>query len=214
MWHRPFAGETMLKVELPALTLLAQQAMVDCQHLLRPGHLKQLRAILDDPEASANDRFVAFDLLKNANIAAGKVLPMCQDTGTAIVMGKKGQRVWTGGGDAAALAAGIRRTYTETNLRYSQLAPLSMFKEVNTGDNLPAQIDLYRRRGRRIQVPVHRQGRRLGQQDLPLSGDAGGAEPRRAARNSSTSGSARWAPPPARPITSPSSSAAPRPRSS
>jgi fumarate hydratase class I len=138
----PFAGESMLKVALPALTLLAQQAMVDCQHLLRPGHLKQLRAILDDPEASANDRFVAFDLLKNANIAAGKVLPMCQDTGTAIVMGKKGQRVWTGGGDAAALAAGIRRTYLDTNLRYSQLAPLSMFKEVNTGDNLPAQIDL------------------------------------------------------------------------
>ena len=132
----------MLKVGLPALTLLAQQAMVECQHLLRPGHLQQLRKILDDPEASANDRFVAFDLLKNANIAAGKVLPMCQDTGTAIVMGKKGQRVWTGGGDAAALAAGIRRTYIETNLRYSQLAPLSMFKEVNTGDNLPAQIDL------------------------------------------------------------------------
>jgi fumarate hydratase, class I len=139
----PFEGAPMLKVELPALTLLAAQAMVDCQHLLRPGHLKQLRAILDDPEASANDRFVAFDLMKNANIAAGKVLPMCQDTGTAIVMGKKGQRVWTGGGDAGALAAGIRRTYTETNLRYSQLAPLSMFKEVNTGDNLPAQIDLF-----------------------------------------------------------------------
>src|SRR5271156_4498678 len=138
-----FAGQSMLKVELPALTMLAAQAMVDCQHLLRPGHLKQLRAILDDPEASDNDRFVAFDLLKNANIAAGKVLPMCQDTGTAIVMGKKGQRVWTGGGDAAALSAGIRRTYTETNLRYSQLAALSMFKEVNTGDNLPAQIDLY-----------------------------------------------------------------------
>ena len=113
------------------------------QHLLRPGHLAQLRAILDDPEASANDKFVAFDLLKNANIAAGKVLPMCQDTGTAIVMGKKGQQVWTGGDDAAALSAGIRRTYTETNLRYSQVAPLSMYEEVNTGDNLPAQIDLY-----------------------------------------------------------------------
>ena len=117
--------------------------MVDCQHLLRPGHLGQLRAILDDPEASDNDRFVAFDMLKNANIAAGKVLPMCQDTGTAIVMGKKGQRVWTGGGDAGALAAGIRRTYLDTNLRYSQLAPMSMFDEVNTGDNLPAQIDLF-----------------------------------------------------------------------
>ena len=138
-----FDGDAVLKVELPALTLLAQQAMVDCQHLLRPGHLRQLRAILDDPEASDNDRFVAFDMLKNANIAAGKVLPMCQDTGTAIVMGRKGQRVWTGGGDAGALAAGIRRTYTETNLRYSQLAPVSMFSEVNTGDNLPAQIDLF-----------------------------------------------------------------------
>jgi fumarate hydratase, class I len=138
-----FAGDSVLKVELPALTLLAQQAMVDCQHLLRPGHLRQLRAILEDSEASDNDRFVAFDMLKNANIAAGKVLPMCQDTGTAIVMGKKGQRVWTGGGDAGALAEGIRRTYTETNLRYSQLAPMSMFSEVNTGDNLPAQIDLF-----------------------------------------------------------------------
>jgi fumarate hydratase, class I len=138
-----FSGDSVLKIELPALTLLAQEAMVDCQHLLRPGHLRQLRTILDDPEASDNDRFVAYDMLKNANIAAGKILPMCQDTGTAIVMGKKGQRVWTGGGDAGALAEGIRRTYTETNLRYSQLAPMSMFSEVNTGDNLPAQIDLF-----------------------------------------------------------------------
>jgi fumarate hydratase class I len=138
-----FEGERIVKVEPEALTLLAREAFVDCQHLLRPGHLAQLRAILDDPEASANDKFVAFDLLKNANIAAGKVLPMCQDTGTSIVMGKKGQRVWTGGDDAAALSAGIRRTFTEMNLRYSQVAPLSMYEEVNTGDNLPAQIDLY-----------------------------------------------------------------------
>src|ERR1700746_4095989 len=138
-----FEGQRVVKIDPAALTLLARDAFVDCQHLLRPGHLAQLRAILDDPEASANDRFVAFDLLKNANIAAGKVLPMCQDTGTAIVMGKKGQRVWTGGDDAAALSEGIRRTYTETNLRYSQVAPLSMYDEVNTGDNLPAQIDLY-----------------------------------------------------------------------
>ena len=142
-----FDGERLVKVDPAALTVLAAQAMVDCQHLLRPGHLQQLRAILDDPEASANDRFVAFDLLKNANIAAGKVLPMCQDTGTAIVVGKKGQRVWTGGGDAAALAAGIRKTYTETNLRYSQVAPLSMYEEVNTGDNLPAQIEIYAEEG-------------------------------------------------------------------
>src|SRR5579884_3298061 len=138
-----FEGERIVKIAPEALTLLARQAFIDCQHLLRPGHLAQLRAILDDPEASANDRFVAFDLLKNANIAAGKVLPMCQDTGTAIVMGKKGQQVWTGGDDAAAISEGIRRTYTETNLRYSQVAPLSMYEEVNTGDNLPAQIDLY-----------------------------------------------------------------------
>src|SRR5712675_294934 len=138
-----FEGESVVKVAPEALTLLARQAFIDSQHLLRPRHLVQLRAILDDPEASANDKFVAFDLLKNANLAAGKVLPMCQDTGTAIVMGKKGQQVWTGGDDAAALSAGICRTYTETNLRYSQVAPLSMFQEVNTGDNLPAQIDLY-----------------------------------------------------------------------
>ncbi|HXZ00930.1 MAG TPA: fumarate hydratase [Stellaceae bacterium] len=140
-------GETIVKVDPQALTLLAAQAMIDCQHLLRPGHLQQLRRILDDPEASDNDKFVAFDLLKNANIAAGKVLPMCQDTGTAIVMGKKGQRIWTGGGDAAAIAAGIRKTYVETNLRYSQVAPLSMYEEVNTGDNLPAQIELYAEEG-------------------------------------------------------------------
>ncbi len=136
-------GERIVKVKPEALTLLSRQAFTDCAHLLRPGHLAQLRAILADPEASSNDRFVAFDLLKNANIAAGRVLPMCQDTGTAIVMGKKGERVWTGADDAAALSEGIRRTYTETNLRYSQLAPLSMYQEVNTGDNLPAQIDLY-----------------------------------------------------------------------
>ncbi|MBV8937253.1 MAG: fumarate hydratase [Alphaproteobacteria bacterium] len=138
-----FGGERVVKVNPVALTLLAREAFVDCAHLLRPGHLAQLRAILDDSEASANDKFVAFDMLKNANIAAGRVLPMCQDTGTAIVMGKKGQQVWTGADDAAALSEGIRRTYTETNLRYSQVAPLSMYEEVNTGDNLPAQIDLY-----------------------------------------------------------------------
>jgi fumarate hydratase class I len=138
-----FEGRRILKIASPALTMLSAQAFVDCAHLLRPGHLAQLRAILDDPEASANDKFVAFDLLKNANIAAGKILPMCQDTGTAIVMGRKGQQVWTDGDDAAALSAGIRRTYAETNLRYSQLAALSMYEEVNTGDNLPAQIDLF-----------------------------------------------------------------------
>jgi fumarate hydratase, class I len=138
-----FEGERIVKVAPEALTLLSRQAFIDCAHLLRPAHLKSLAAILGDPEASSNDRFVAHDLLKNANIAAGKVLPMCQDTGTAIVMAKKGQRVWTGYDDAAAISEGIRRTYIETNLRYSQVAPLSMYEEVNTGDNLPAQIDLY-----------------------------------------------------------------------
>src|SRR5215469_8759511 len=138
-----FEGRRVVKVAGDALTLIARQAFIDSAHLLRPGHLGQLRAILDDPEASSNDKFVAFDLLKNANIAAGRVLPMCQDTGTAIVMGKKGQQVWTDGDDAAAISAGIRRTYTGTNLRYSQLAALSMYEEVNTGDNLPAQIDLF-----------------------------------------------------------------------
>ena len=142
-----FAGEDVVKVAPAALTLLARKAYHDVSHLLRPGHLAQLRAILDDPEASGNDKFVALDLLKNANISAGGVLPMCQDTGTAIVMGKKGQRVWTGGGDEAAISAGIFRAYAEDNLRYSQLSPVSMFKEVNTGSNLPAQIDIYANEG-------------------------------------------------------------------
>jgi fumarate hydratase, class I len=135
-------GKTFLKVDPEALTLLAKTAMHDIAHLLRPGHLAQLRKILDDPEASDNDRFVALDLLKNANIASGGVLPMCQDTGTAIIMGKKGQSVWTGGGDEAALARGVHKTYTETCLRYSQMAPLDMYREVNTKTNLPAQIDI------------------------------------------------------------------------
>ena len=119
-----------------------KQAMIDINHLLRPGHLAQLAKILDDPEATANDKFVAYDLLKNANIAAGGVLPMCQDTGTAIVVAKKGRRVWTEGDDEAAIAEGIRDAYAKKNLRYSQVAPLSMFEEKNTGDNLPAQIEI------------------------------------------------------------------------
>lgn len=135
-------GQTFLKVEPEALTLLARRAMVEIAHLLRPGHLEQLRKILDDPEASANDKFVALDLLKNANIAAGKVLPMCQDTGTAIIKGKKGQLVFTGGGDAEALSRGVFETYTETSLRYSQMAPVTTFDEVNTKNNLPAEITL------------------------------------------------------------------------
>jgi fumarate hydratase class I len=135
-------GQTVLRIAPNALSDLAFQAFHEVSHLLRPGHLAQLRAILDDPEASGNDRFVALDLLKNANIAAGGVLPMCQDTGTAIVFGKKGQRVWIDGDEEEALAWGVHRTYTETNLRYSQMAPLSMFEEVNTGNNLPVQFDI------------------------------------------------------------------------
>lgn len=142
-----FEGREILKVEPEALTLLTKEAMRDISHLLRPGHLQQLASIFDDPEASDADRFVALDLLKNANIAAGGVLPMCQDTGTAIVMGKKGQQVWTGADDEAAISEGVRQTYDEANLRFSQMAPLDMYEEVNTGDNLPAQIDLFATEG-------------------------------------------------------------------
>ena len=138
-----FDGQKVLKVAPEALTLLAREAFHDINHLLRPGHLAQLRQILDDPEASPNDRFVALDLLKNAQISAKGVLPMCQDTGTAIIMGKKGQQVWTDGGDEEALSRGVFRTYADDNLRFSQLAPIGMFEETNTKTNLPAQIELY-----------------------------------------------------------------------
>ena len=136
-------GHTVLKVEDAALELITGEAMADIAHLLRPGHLKQLADILEDPEASDNDQFVARELLKNANIAAGRILPSCQDTGTAIVVGKKGQYVWTSGDDAAPISKGVMGTYTQTNLRYSQMAPLSMYKEANTKNNLPAQVDIY-----------------------------------------------------------------------
>ncbi len=139
----PFEGGALLKVAPEALTLLCREAMKDIAHLLRPGHLAQLRAILDDPEATPNDKFVALELLKNANIASAGVLPSCQDTGTAIILGKKGQRVFTGGGDEEALARGVYETYQHANLRYSQMAPLDMYKEVNTKTNLPAQIELF-----------------------------------------------------------------------
>jgi fumarate hydratase class I len=133
---------TFLKVEPEALTLLTEVAMRDIAHLLRPGHLQQLNDILKDPEASPNDRFVALDLLQNASIAAGGVLPMCQDTGTAIVKAKKGQFVMTGGGDEEAIARGVYNTYLTSNLRYSQMAPLNMYDEKNTGNNLPAEIKI------------------------------------------------------------------------
>jgi fumarate hydratase, class I len=136
-------GREVVVVEREALRVLAEAAFTDINHLLRPGHLKQLAAILADPEASDNDKFVAYDFLKNANIAAGGVLPMCQDTGTAIIMGKKGRLVWTEGDDEAALAEGARDAYLKRNLRYSQLAPLSMFEEKNTKSNMPAQVEIY-----------------------------------------------------------------------
>jgi fumarate hydratase, class I len=135
-------GREFLEVEPAALTVLTAQAMQDIAHLLRPAHLRQLRSILDDPQASPNDRFVASDLLRNACIAAGGVLPMCQDTGTAIVLGKRGQQVLTAGSDEKHIARGVYDAYTKLNLRYSQLAPLTMWEERNTGTNLPAQIEL------------------------------------------------------------------------
>ena len=138
-----FEGQEILTVQPEALTLLAREAMDDVAHLLRASHLKQLSHILDDPEASENDRFVALELLKNANIAAGRVLPGCQDTGTAIAVGHKGQQVFTTGHDAEALSRGIYEAYAQRHLRYSQMAPLDMYTERNTGTNLPAQIEIY-----------------------------------------------------------------------
>jgi fumarate hydratase, class I len=136
-------GQEVLVIAREAMRALAEEAYNDINHYLRPGHLQQLRNILDDKEASDNDKFVAYDFLKNANIAAGGVLPMCQDTGTAIIMGKKGRLVWTEGDDEAALAEGARDSYLRKNLRYSQLAPISMFEEKNTASNMPAQVEIY-----------------------------------------------------------------------
>jgi fumarate hydratase class I len=140
-------GKKFLKVEPEALRKLSAQAMTDIAHLLRPAHLAQLSKILKDPLATENDKFVALELLKNANIAANFVLPSCQDTGTAIISGKRGQYVLTDGDDEEHLSGGVYDTYTQTNLRYSQVAPTDMFTEVNTKTNLPAQIDLYATKG-------------------------------------------------------------------
>ena len=142
-----FENLQILTIDSNALTHLTAEAFKDVSHLLRPSHLKQLASILDDPEASDNDKFVALDLLKNANIASAGTLPMCQDTGNAIIMANKGQRVWTGGEDEAALAAGVHQAFAQNNLRYSMVAPIDMFHEVNTGNNMPAQIDLYATEG-------------------------------------------------------------------
>ena len=143
-----FTGDReVLKIDPEGIAQLTAEGFSDTSHLLRTSHLQQLSNILDDPEASENDRFVALDLLKNANISAGRILPMCQDTGTAIVMGKKGENVWVEGDDEAAITDGIKRTYETDNLRYSQLAPIDMYTEKNTGNNLPAQIDIYSEKG-------------------------------------------------------------------
>ncbi len=137
-----FCDETILKIKPEALERLAQEAFHDISHFLRPGHLEQLCKILDDPGASPNDRFVALDLLRNSQIAAEGILPMCQDTGTAIILAKKGRCVWTQGGDESVLSNGIEKTYASDNLRFSQLAPIGMFEEKNTRSNLPAQVDI------------------------------------------------------------------------
>ena len=142
-----FEGKEVLKIEAEGLTLLAKQAMRDVAFLLRPEHQKMVADILNDPEASENDKYVALTFLRNAEVSAKGVLPFCQDTGTAIIAGKKGQQVWTGYSDEEALSKGVYQTYTEENLRYSQNAPLNMYDEVNTGCNLPAQIDLYATEG-------------------------------------------------------------------
>ncbi|MEC5344316.1 class I fumarate hydratase FumA [Brenneria populi] len=142
-----FEGQDILKIDPQALTLLAQQAFHDAAFFLRPSHQQQVAAILHDLEASENDKYVALQFLRNSEIAAKGILPTCQDTGTAIIVGKKGQRVWTGANDAEALSHGVYNTFIEDNLRYSQNAPLDMYKEVNTGTNLPAQIDLYSTEG-------------------------------------------------------------------
>jgi fumarate hydratase, class I len=140
-------GEDVLVVPREALRALSEAAFNDINHLLRPAHLASLKSIVEDPEASNNDKFVAYEFLKNANISAGGVLPMCQDTGTAIIMGKKGRLVWSAGDDEAALAEGARDSYLKRNLRYSQLAPLSMFEEKNTRSNMPAQVEIYAESG-------------------------------------------------------------------
>ncbi|HJZ10773.1 MAG TPA: fumarate hydratase, partial [Acidobacteriota bacterium] len=138
-----FEGQDVLKVDPEALVILTNEAIRDVSFLLRSGHLEKVAAILKDPEASANDKGVALAMLRNAEISAKGILPFCQDTGTATIIAKKGQRVWTGVNDAEYLSKGIYKTYVEENLRYSQTVPLTMYKEINTGTNLPAQIDLY-----------------------------------------------------------------------
>ena len=164
-------GREILEVAPEALVRMAKEAMDDMAHLLRPSHLAQLRKILDDPEASENDRFVTLELLKNASIASARVLPGCQDTGTAIVIGYKGQGVFTEGDDAEALSQGIHQAYAERNLRYSQLAPLDMYTEKNTGTNLPAQIEIYAEPGDEYRFLFIAKGGGSANQVVPVSGN-------------------------------------------
>ena len=209
--HSSF-GRNFLEIEPQLLTDLTAAAMHDIAHLLRPAHLSQLRSILDDPQASPNDRYVARDLLKNACIAAGGVLPMCQDTGTAIVMGKRGQHVLTDGRDEEHISRGVYDAYTTLNLRYSQLAPLTMFTRRTPAATCPRRWRSTPPAGG-VQVPVHGQGRRVGQQVVPVPGDQGRAEPGPDAQRSLRRRSARSAPPRVRRTTWPSWSAGPAPSS-
>ena len=199
-------------MEPEALTLLANQAFHDINFFLRPKHLKQVAAILDDPEASENDRMVALTMLKNAEVASAGLLPFCQDTGTAIVIGKKGQQVWTGGGDEAALSKGIYQAYTENNLRYSQNAPLDMWTEKNTGTNLPAQIDLYAAEGDAYKFLFIAKGGGSANKSFLYQETRAVLNPKSLVEVPHAERCSRSAPPRARPITCRSSSAA-RPRS-
>ena len=191
-------GKTFTDIAPAVLTQLTSAAMHDIAHLLRPSHLSQLRSILDDPEASPNDRYVARDLLKNACIAAGGVLPMCQDTGTAIVMGKRGQHVLTDGCDEEHIARGVYDASTTLNLRYSQMAPLTMWEERNTAATCRPR-SRSTPPGATLQLPVHGEGRRIGEQVVPLPGDQGSTEPRPGSSPSWRRRSGHWARPRAPP---------------
>ena len=209
-------GRELVVVEREALRALAEAAFSDINHLLRPGHLKQLRAILDDPQASDNDKFVAYDFLKNANIAAGGVLPMCQDTGTAIIMGKKGRFVFTDGDDEAALAEARARRLPQAQPALFAAAPISMFEERNTKSNMPAQVEIYAEGQGRTTAPTSSYSSPRAAVP-PTSRSCSRRRPRSspttALSPSSRKRCSRWVPRRARPTISPSSSAAPRPSS-
>ena len=206
-----FEGEEILKVQPEALTLLAREAFRDVSFLYRPAHLQKVAAILDDPDASDNDRGVALALLKNAVVASGWKLPMCQDTGTATIVAKKGQRVWTGARDEEWLSRGIFETYQKENLRYSQSMPLSMFEEVNSGTNLPAQIDILATNGSTYDFLFVAKGGGSANKSYLYQETKALLNPK-SLRNSFARSCGRWGPQPVRRITWRSSSAARRPR--